>query len=168
MIKVITGVRRAGKSTLLEIYRNWLEESGVSRDRMVAVNFEDPDVPEFSNWREAWNYLKPLLSDKGRTYVFLDEIQRVPEFEKLVDGLHFRKTTDIYITGSNACLLSGELATYLSGRYVEIMMQPLSFGEYCAALKVESDWARHYVAYLKNSSFPYALSLGGDSTLVAD
>ena len=168
MIKVITGVRRAGKSTLLEVYRNWLEESGVSRDRMVAVNFEDPDVPEFSNWREAWNYLKSQLADKGRTYVFLDEIQRVPEFEKLVDGLHSRKTTDIYITGSNAYLLSGELATYLSGRYVEIMMQPLSFGEYCAALKVESDWARHYVAYLKNSSFPYALSLGGDSTLVAD
>lgn len=168
MIKVITGVRRAGKSTLLEIYRNWLEESGVSRDRMVAVNFEDPDVPEFSNWREAWDYLKPLLLKKGRTYVFLDEIQRVPEFEKLVDGLHSRKTTDIYITGSNAYLLSGELATYLSGRYVEIMMQPLSFGEYCAALKVKGDLARHYVSYLRNSSFPYALSLGGDPTLVAD
>ena len=168
MIKVITGVRRAGKSTLLEIYRNWLEESGVSRDRMVAVNFEDPDIPEFSNWREAWDYLKPLLLKNGRTYVFLDEIQRVPEFEKLVDGLHSRKTTDIYITGSNAYLLSGELATYLSGRYVEIMMQPLSFGEYCAALKVKSDLARHYVSYLRNGSFPYALSLGGDPTLVAD
>ena len=168
MIKVISGVRRAGKSTLLEIYRNWLEASGVPRDRMVSINFEDPDVPEFSGWREAWEYLKPQLSGTGRTYVFLDEIQRVPEFEKLVDGLHARKTIDIYITGSNAYLLSGELATYLAGRYVEIMMQPLSFAEYCAALKVRDDLARHYVSYLKNSSFPYAVKLGGDSSLVAD
>ena len=168
MIKVISGVRRAGKSTLLEIYRNWLEGVGVPRDRMVAVNFEDPDVPEFSGWREAWAYLKPLLSDIGRTYVFLDEIQRVPEFEKLVDGLYSRKTIDIYITGSNAYLLSGELATYLAGRYVEISMQPLSFAEYCAALKVRDDLARHYVSYLKNSSFPYAVKLGGDPALIAD
>ena len=168
IIKVVSGVRRAGKSTLLEIYRNWLETTGVPCDRMVSVNFEDPDVPEFSGWREAWEYLKPRLSDAGRTYVFLDEIQRVPEFEKLVDGLHSRKTIDIYITGSNAYLLSGELATYLAGRYVEIMMQPLSFAEYCAALKVRDDLARHYVSYLKNSSFPYAVKLGGDSTLVAD
>lgn len=168
MIKVITGIRRAGKSTLLEIYRNWLEKSGVSRNRMVSVNFEDPDVPEFTTWREAWEYLKPLLSNKVRTYVFLDEIQRVPEFEKFVDGLYSHKTIDIYITGSNAYLLSGELATYLSGRYVEIRMQPFSFGEYCAALGVRNDLARHYVSYLKNSSFPYAVRLGGDSELIAD
>ena len=168
MIKVVTGIRRAGKSTILSIFRNKLATLGVSPDQMVSVNFEDPDVPEFAGWRAAWEYLKPQLSTTGRTYVFLDEIQRVPAFEKLVDGLHARKNLDIYMTGSNAYLLSGELATYLSGRSVEIGMQPFSFSEYCAALHVTGDFARHYVAYLRNSSFPYALTLGGDPLLVGD
>ena len=137
MIKVVTGIRRAGKSTILSIFRNKLATLGVSPDQMVSVNFEDPDVPEFTGWRAAWEYLKPQLSTTARTYVFLDEIQRVPAFEKLVDGLHARKNLDIYMTGSNAYLLTG-------------------------------DFARHYVAYLRNSSFPYALTLGGDPLLVGD
>lgn len=168
LVKVVSGVRRAGKSTLLQIFREKLRESGIEDECIIAINFEDPDVPEFAGWREAWTYLKPMLPEGKRSYVFLDEIQRVPEFEKLIDGLHSRRTIDVYITGSNAYLLSGELATYLSGRYVEIKMQPFSFAEYCDALQVAGDYARHYVAYVTNSSFPYALALGGDAKLVAD
>ena len=168
LIKVVTGVRRAGKSTLLQIFRERLLASGVRQACIIAINFEDPDVPEFAGWREAWAYIRPMIPADGRAYVFLDELQRVPEFEKLVDGLYSRKTIDVYITGSNAFLLSGELATYLSGRYVEIKMQPFSFAEYCDALQVVSDYARHYVEYVKNSSFPYALTLNGDSKLVSD
>lgn len=135
---------------------------------MVALNFENPDLPGFKTWREVWEYLKPSLTTTGRHYVFLDEVQRVSEFEKLVDGLHALGNIDIYITGSNAYLLSSELATHLSGRYVEIAMQPLYFAEYCAARGASGDYARYYRDYVRNSSFPYALALEGDSTLIAD
>ena len=168
LIKVVTGVRRCGKSTVLEMFRTRLRETGVSDDQMVVLNFEDPDTPEFPTWRAVWNYIKPRLNANATTYVFLDEIQRVPEFEKLVDGLHSRKNIDVYITGSNAYLLSGELATYLSGRYVEVKMQPLSFREYCDAVGGEGDYARKYTDYLRRSSFPYAVSLGKDAGLVGD
>ncbi|MBP5510371.1 MAG: ATP-binding protein [Kiritimatiellae bacterium] len=168
VIKVVTGVRRCGKSTVLEMFRANLRENGIADSQMIVLNFEDPDTPDFKTWRDVWNYIKPLLNAKGRSYVFLDEIQRVPEFEKLVDGLHSRKNIDVYITGSNAYLLSGELATYLSGRYVELKMQPLSFKEYCDAIGGDGDYARKYTDYLRRSSFPYALSLGKDANLVGD
>lgn len=168
VIKVVTGVRRCGKSTVLEMFRSKLREDGIDDNQMVSLNFEDPDTPDFKTWRDVWNYIKPLLNAKGRSYVFLDEIQRVPEFEKLVDGLHSRKNIDVYITGSNAYLLSGELATYLSGRYVELKMQPLSFKEYCNAVGGDGDYARKYMDYLRRSSFPYAVSPGMDADLVGD
>ncbi len=168
LIKVITGVRRCGKSVLLELFRNELLRLGVKPNQFVAINFEDPDTPEYKGWKEVWSDIKPRLLDGKMTYVFLDEIQRVPEFEKLVDGLHTRRNVDVYITGSNAYLLSGELATYLSGRYVELQMQPLSFREYCSAKNVRDGYARHYVDYLRRSSFPYALSLDEDIGLVGD
>ncbi|MBR4613522.1 MAG: ATP-binding protein [Kiritimatiellae bacterium] len=168
VIKVVTGVRRCGKSTVLEMFRSKLREDGIDDNQMVSLNFEDPDTPDFKTWRDVWNYIKPLLNAKGRSYVFLDEIQRVPAFEKLVDGLHSRKNIDVYITGSNAYLLSGELATYLSGRYVELKMQPLSFKEYCDAVGGDGDYARKYMDYLRRSSFPYAVSLGMDADLVGD
>lgn len=166
LIKVVTGVRRCGKSTVLEIFRNELRKIGISDEQFVVLNFEDPDIPEFKTWKEAWGYIKPLLRTDDCTYVFLDEVQRIPEFEKLVDGLHSRKNIDVYITGSNAYLLSGELATYLSGRYVEIKMQPLSFKEYCDAIGGSGDYAKKYVNYLQFSSFPYAISLRKDIELV--
>ena len=168
VIKVITGVRRCGKSTVLEMFRDELRKTGVSDGQMIVLNFDDPDIPEFPTWRDVWDYIKLRLKAKVRMYVFLDEIQRVPEFEKLVDGLHSRKDVDVYITGSNAYLLSGELATFLSGRYVELKMQPLSFREYCDAVGGEGDYARKYVNYLRRSSFPYAVSLGMDLGLVGD
>ena len=154
LIKVVTGVRRCGKSTVLEMFRDKLRNSGVADRQMVALNFEDPDTPEFPTWRDVWNYIRPHIAKNRKTYVFLDEIQRVPEFERLVDGLHSRKNIDVYITGSNAYLLSGELATCLSGRYVEMKMQPLSFREYCDAVGGEGDNARKYVDNIRCSSFP--------------
>ena len=168
LIKVVTGVRRCGKSTVLEMFRRELRRDGVADSQLVALNFEDPDTPEYSTWRDAWEYIKSRLATNGKTYVFLDEVQRVPDFEKLVDGLHSRKDIDVYITGSNAYLLSGDLATYLSGRYVELKMQPLSFREYCDAVGGDGDYARKYVDYLRGSSFPYAVALGRDAALVGD
>ena len=168
LVKVVTGVRRCGKSVLLEMFREELRRQGVSPDQFVVLNFEDPDTPEYANWKAVWADVKPRLREGRMTYVFLDEVQRVPEFEKLVDGLCVKKNVDVYMTGSNAYLLSGELATYLSGRYVEIQMQPLSFREYVDARGAMSDFARLYLDYLRHSSFPYALALGGDAGLTSD
>lgn len=168
LIKVVTGIRRCGKSTLLKLFRDELLSLGVDERQFVICNFEDPDMPEFASWKEAWNFIKPQLVEDKFNYVFLDEVQRVPNFEKLVDGLHSRENIDVYITGSNAYLLSGELATFLSGRYIEIQMQPLSFKEYCDALQVTGDYARHYMNYQQYSSFPYALALEQDLALVGD
>ena len=115
VIKVVTGIRRCGKTTLFELFRKQLVESGLAADRIIAINFEDPDCASFASWREAWEFIKPNIKPDGRTYVFLDEVQNVPEFEKLVDGLYSRKNLDVYISGSNAKFLSGELATFLTG-----------------------------------------------------
>lgn len=166
LIKVVTGIRRCGKSTLLALFRKKLAESGVSEKQMVVLNFEDPDTPAFDTWRDIWNDIKLRLSKHERTYIFLDEVQRIPQFERLVDGLHARADIDVYITGSNAYMLSGELATYLSGRYVGLRMQPLSFREYCTAVGAQGDYAAQYLDYLRFSSFPYAVSLGRDAGLV--
>ena len=168
LVKVVTGVRRCGKSVLLEMFREELQRQGVSSDQFVVLNFEDPDTSEYASWKAVWADIKPRLREGQMSYVFLDEVQRVPEFEKLVDGLCTKKNVDVYMTGSNAYLLSGELATYLSGRYVEIQMQPLSFREYVDARGATSDFARLYLDYLRNSSFPYALELGGDAGLTSD
>ena len=168
VVKIVTGVRRCGKSTVLRLFRERLLSSGVPADRIVAFDFENPDTTDFASWREVWNLIKPRLKSGATTYVFLDEVQRVPEFEKLVDGLYARKGTDVYVTGSNAYLLSGELATYLSGRYVEIPMHPLSFREYCSAVGATGDYARRYAEYVRFGSFPYIVSLERDAMLVGD
>ena len=168
VIKVVTGVRRCGKSTILELFRNELLRSGIAANQIVSLDFEDPDTPDFGSWRNVWNWIKPQIVNGRMTYVFLDEVQRVPEFEKLVDGLHARRGIDVYVTGSNAYMLSGELATHLSGRYVEIPMQPLSFREWCDATGATGDWARRYAEYLRFGSFPYVLSLDRDVRLVGD
>ena len=120
VIKVVTGMRRCGKSTLLMQYQDYLKSIGVEDDQIIAINFEDLEYEELCEYKVLYDYLKErLLSDKT-TYIFLDEIQKVPQFEKVVDSLYIKSDTDIYITGSNAYMLSGELATLLSGRYVEI------------------------------------------------
>lgn len=162
VIKVITGIRRCGKSTLLEMYRDYLKSEGVSDDRIISINFEELEYEELSDYKALYNYIKERLHKTETTYIFLDEIQQVENFQKSVDSLYVKKNTDIYITGSNAYLLSGELATLLSGRYVEINMLPLSFAEFCQ-IKKSGDKNELFAEYMKNGGLPYITNLGDDS-----
>lgn len=130
LIKVVSGLRRSGKSTLLEIYREALRKLGVGKRQIQAYNFELPEHFVNKNWDDIYFEIKKKLQPDKPNYVFLDEVQTIPQFEKLVDGLFASKNVDVYITGSNAFLLSGELATLLSGRCIEISILPFSFHEY--------------------------------------
>jgi hypothetical protein len=126
IIKVITGIRRCGKSTLLQMFQDYLKENGVKDNQIISINFEDADYEELQDRKKLYNYIKEKLVKGKKTYVFLDEIQNVSEFEKTVDSLFINKNVDLYITGSNAYLLSSELATLLTGRYIEIKIQIIS------------------------------------------
>lgn len=157
VIKVVTGIRRCGKSTLYELFINYLHSVGIDSKHIIFINLEAPDY-DFQNYKDLYNYVMEKIGDSGKYYVFLDEVQNVKEFQKAVDGLYIKKNVDVYITGSNAYLLSGELATLLSGRYIEIRMLPLSFREYRDYFGVSGD-GKLYLKYVNNSSFPYALKL---------
>lgn len=160
IIKVVSGVRRCGKFTLFAIYRDWLLQNGVAPQQIIAINFEDIDYEHLSDYRTLYDHIKGQLLPGCMNYIFLDEIQHVAHFEKAVDSLFIRENCDVYITGSNAYFMSGELATLLSGRYVELKMLPLSFREFCAGLKtVGLSKAEKFDAYLRLSSFPYILRL---------
>jgi predicted AAA+ superfamily ATPase len=159
LIKAVTGIRRSGKSTLFELYINWLKEQGVLDEQIIRINLEYPEFDELKTYKELYNFVVERLQENKMNYIFIDEVQVVKEFEKALDGLFVRKNCDVYITGSNAKLLSGELATLLSGRYVEIKMLPLSFSEYLSAVGDRTDLMIKYRSYLENSSFPYALML---------
>ena len=139
IIKVISGIRRCGKSTLLEIYQDYLINNGVSKNQIISINFENADYEELQDRKKLYEYIKSKLVKGKKTYIFLDEIQNVYEFEKTVDSLFINKEVDLYITGSNAYLLSSELATLLTGRYIEIKMLPLSFKEYISAFDTQTD-----------------------------
>lgn len=159
IIKVITGIRRCGKSTLLELFQDYLKENGVEDNQIISINFEDADYEELQDRKKLYEYLKSKLVKGKKTYIFLDEIQKVNEFEKTVDSLFINKDVDLYITGSNAWLLSSELATLLTGRYIEIKMLPLSFREYLSAFEDKTDLSRKFRDYLRYSSFPQAIEL---------
>ena len=163
IIKVVSGVRRCGKSTLFAIYRDWLLSQGVDERQIIAINFEDIDYEHLTGYRALYDYIKGLLLPDRMNYIFLDEIQHVEQFEKAVDSLFIKDNCDVYITGSNAYFMSGELATLLSGRYVELKMLPLSFREFCSGLRsgAAQTNAQKFDAYLRMSSFPYALRLPG-------
>ena len=130
LIKVVTGIRRCGKSTLLEMYKNHLMQIGVESDQIISVNLEDLKYNFIKDYMDLYNYINDKLESDKKNYVFIDEIQIIPNFQKVADSLYINKNVDLYITGSNANLLSSELATLLSGRYIEIKMLPLSFKEY--------------------------------------
>lgn len=153
IIKVVTGIRRCGKSTLLAQYQELLLEQGVEPRQIVSVNFEDLDFEELLDYQKLHTYLKERLVPKKRTYIFLDEIQRVAGFEKVVDSLYLRPNVDLYISGSNAYMLSGDLATLLTGRYVEIKMLPLSFREFAELTGQPSD--EGFAEYLQVGGLPY-------------
>lgn len=159
IIKVITGIRRCGKSTLLELFQDYLKENGVEENQIISINFENADYEELQDRKKLHEYLKSKLIKNKKTYIFLDEIQNVPEFEKTVDSLFIDKNVDLYITGSNAYMLSSELATLLTGRYIEIKMLPLSFKEYLSAFEDKTDLSKKFRNYLRYSSFPQSIEL---------
>lgn len=167
LIKVITGIRRCGKSTLLELFREYLLENGVKNDQIISINFEDMNFSNLDDAQKLHDFVDSRLKKNAKNYVFLDEIQKVADFQKAVDSLYIKKNVDIYITGSNAHLLSGELATLLSGRYVEIEMLPLSFKEYIE-FAGKNDLSRKFADYVRYSSFPFAVYLNNDAGKVRD
>lgn len=159
LIKVVTGVRRCGKSTLFDIYENYLKENGVDDEHIIRINLEDVDYHYLlDDYLKLYNEVMNRVKDKKKYYVLLDEVQKVNSFQKACDGLYIKKNIDLYITGSNSNLLSGELATLLSGRYVEIKMLPLSFKEFVSFFKEDINLERLYQKYVSFGSFPYVVN----------
>lgn len=153
VIKVVTGIRRCGKSTLLLQYQEWLKASGVSDEQIVTINFEELEYEELQDYKKLYAYLKDRLCKGKMTYIFLDEIQKVSAFEKVVDSLYVKPQVDLYVTGSNAYMLSGDLATLLTGRYVEIKMLPLSFYEF---LEITGSGQEQGLSeYMRDGGLPY-------------
>jgi predicted AAA+ superfamily ATPase len=169
LIKVVTGVRRCGKSTLFSLYIDYLKQTGVSDEQIVYVNLEDMENESLHDYKTLYAYVKDRLCNDKYIYVFIDEVQQCPQFEKAVDSMFIKKNVDVYITGSNAYMLSGELATLLSGRYVEIRMLPLSFAEYLEFVGEQeraSDLKTDFNFYLRFGSFPYVAALERDKSLI--
>lgn len=165
VIKVLTGIRRAGKSTLFRLYIEELKKDGVSDEQIISINLEDLEYEELTDYKKLYGYVNERLCKDKYTYVFLDEVQQCANFEKAVDSLFIKPNVDVYITGSNAYMLSGELATLLSGRYVELQVLPFSFAEYYEAIKeIEPDTQKAFHTYMMTGSFPYiAILLGTDA-----
>ncbi|MDN5907033.1 MAG: ATP-binding protein [Staphylococcus equorum] len=162
IIKVLTGVRRCGKSTILQMFRQQLLDGGVKQSQIIFINFEDLANEKYLDYHELYQYLDNGIEENQRYYIFLDEIQAVTHFEKVLDSLFIRSNVDIYVTGSNAFMLSGELATLLSGRYIEVRVHPLSFKEYHSAFK--RDATTDFQAYLNFGGFPFAVQLEDEKT----
>lgn len=162
IIKVITGIRRCGKSTLMEQFQSRLLKGGVNPEQIIAVNLEDYAFEKLLDPRKLHAYVLERMPENGKAYVFLDEVQNVPDFQRVVNSLFIRENIDLYITGSNAYMLSGELATLLTGRYITIEMLPLSFAEYVSWTGDRDNLPRKYRQYLEQSSFPYATELDGN------
>jgi len=167
VIKVVSGIRRCGKTTLFDLFKDELRKDGVDESQIVAINFESPNLPDFKSWRDVWDYIKTRVDQSQKTYIFLDEVQLVPDFERLVDGIYSLKRFDVYITGSNAKFLSGELATFLTGRYVEIRMHPFSLAEYIELFPGQHPdlVMKDYMAY---GGFPSASLLNKNSRQQTD
>jgi predicted AAA+ superfamily ATPase len=171
VIKVVSGARRCGKSTLLSQYVSWLKASGVDDEQIITINLEDPEFESLLNHQALYRYIHKRLCKNKYSYVFIDEVQQCANFEKAIDGLFIKRHVDLYITGSNAYILSGELATLLSGRYVEINMLPLSFAEYLHfsgnSAKRKTENRRTALGdYLRFGSFPYTAVLGNDDRMI--
>lgn len=157
IIKVISGVRRCGKSTLFEIFRDSLFQDGIDEKQIISLNFEDVENEDLLSHKTLYNYVNNLLVPDKMNYIFLDEIQHVDQYERACDSLFLKKNCDVYITGSNAWFMSGELATLLSGRYVELKMLPLSFLEFYRyhSESEKVDAKELFNQYLEVGSFPY-------------
>lgn len=167
IIKVVSGLRRSGKSTLLKLFKEELLSRGTKQEAIQFLNFEDLSYEELcQDYHKLYHYLVNHLQPDVMNYIFLDEIQNVSGFEKVVDTLYLRPNVDLYITGSNAYFLSGKLATLLSGRYVEYKLLPLSFAEYCHSVKAQGKTpAQNYREYISTSSLPYSINLADSASL---
>ncbi len=168
IIKIITGVRRCGKSTMLEIMQDELRTTGIKEEQIIAINLEDYDNKELRDPDALYAHVKSRLHKSKMTYLFIDEIQHVDRFADVLDALYIKPNVDMYITGSNAFLLSSEIATLLSGRYVEIKMLPLSFAEFVESTGNELELGNKYVDYVTNSSFPYTAELRNNPSVISD
>lgn len=158
LIKIVTGIRRCGKSTVLEMFRAQLLNEGVEENQIIFLNLEEYENKDLRNPDALYSYIKERLTSK-MNYIILDEIQRVENFPDVVDSLYVKKNVDLYLAGSNSSLLSSEIATLISGRYVEIKMLPLSFKEFVVATRQEDNLSKAYNQYVSTSSFPYVLEL---------
>lgn len=161
LIKVITGIRRCGKSTLLEMYKDYLLNNDVTKEQIISINLEDLKYNFIENYMDLYNFINDNLKPNIKNYVFIDEVQKINEFQKAVDSLYIKKNVDLYITGSNANLLSSELSTLLSGRYIEVKMLPLSFKEYKNAYK-DLNNEELYQKYISYGSLPYTTNLDSE------
>ncbi|MDR1428955.1 MAG: ATP-binding protein [Spirochaetaceae bacterium] len=170
LIKVITGIRRCGKSSLLELYGGYLVNDGVRPKSVLKLNFEDLDTGKIDSAQKLHDYVKTRKARRGKTYVLLDEVQLVHEWERAVNSLRLDRSLDIYITGSNTYLLNSSLASLLSGRYVEIKMLPLSFSEFLAFSRVskKENTAPYFEQYLWQGGFPGIFSIKRESSLFHD
>lgn len=167
VIKVITGVRRCGKSTLFELYIDYLKETGVDENQIISVNLEALENAPLLDYNTLYEFIISKLVPDKMNYIFIDEVQKCNGFEKVVDSLFIKKNCDVYITGSNAYLLSGELATLLSGRYIQIDMLPFSFKEYYEATKENGKSKREIFSdFLNHGSFPYVAYLENDDKII--
>ncbi len=166
LIKVISGVRRCGKSTLFLQYIEHLKSNNIDDNHIIFINFEDLEYEEYTNYKTLYNYLNKRIIDSKKYYIFLDEIQNVEKYEKTVDSLLVKGNCDIYITGSNAYMLSSELSTLLSGRYIEIKMFPLSFKEYVSYYKdVNNNYEDLFNKYINSSSYPFSINFKEENLL---
>lgn len=163
LIKVITGIRRSGKSTLLEIFKNELLQEGIASNNIIFLNFEERENLHLTNWTTLYDEITEKVNPKEKYYVFLDEVQLINDFEKLINSLFTKKNIDLYVTGSNAYLLSSELATLLTGRYIAINLLPYSFKEYASAYEDEKNTDRLFRKFINESSFPEAVTLSKSS-----
>lgn len=152
IIKVLTGIRRCGKSTILKLYQEYLLNNGIDPSQIISINFEELEYEDLQDYKKLYQYIKDKLVENKMMYIFLDEIQNVPSYEKVVDSLHVKENIDIYITGSNSYIFSGQLATYLSGRYIEIPVLPLSFKE---VYNPQTNKEEAFQKYIKTGGFPY-------------
>ena len=162
IIKVVTGIRRCGKSTLLKQFEEYLLDNGVDKDHIVFLNLDDIDNEELLDYKKLYYYIKSKITDNKMHYVILDEIQNVDNFQKAADSLFLKDNIDLYLTGSNSYMLSSEISTLLTGRYVLIEMMPLSFKEFASTFKDQTNLTYIYNQYLTTSSFPQVMEFNKD------
>ena len=159
LVKIVTGVRRSGKSTLFQLYQDYLFQHGVEQNQIIHLNMENPENSLLLDWQKLYDFINVRLLPDKKNYVFIDEIQNVPDFQRAADGLFIKDNVDLYLTGSNSHIQSGQWATMLAGRYVEIHIFPLSFKEYVSAYPFNDTRETMYRRYLENSSYPYTMTM---------